>query len=63
MNKPTILILIPILLMATACNVVRGSGNVITEPREVSHFNRVSMGGSGELTITQGDEESLTVNH
>jgi hypothetical protein len=61
MSKPTIFILVPILLLLTACNVVRGSGNVITEPRQVSHFNRVSMGGSGELTITQGDEESLTI--
>jgi predicted small secreted protein len=61
MSKLTVFILVLILLLPTACNVVRGSGNVITEPREVSHFNRVSMGGSGELTITQGDEESLSI--
>jgi hypothetical protein len=61
MSKPTVFILALIVLLPTACNVVRGSGNVITEPRQVSHFNRVSMGGSGELTVTQGDEESLTI--
>ena len=61
MRKPTVLILVPILLLLTACDVVRGTGNVITEPRQVGHFNRVSMGGSGELAVTQGDEESLAI--
>ena len=61
MNKLVFLILLPILLLLSACNVLRGSGNIRIEPRQVSHFDRVSMGGSGELIITQGDEESLTV--
>jgi hypothetical protein len=34
---------------------------VITEDRAVSDFNRVSLTGAGQVFITQGDEESLTV--
>lgn len=41
--------------------VVRGSGNVVTESRAVSNFNRVALSGIGELAITQGDTEALTV--
>ena len=46
---------------ATAAHVIEGSGNVVTEERPMSGFNRVSLTGSGELIITQGKEESLTV--
>jgi hypothetical protein len=38
-----------------------GSGNVITQERNVRGFNQVLLVGSGELTITQGDTESLTI--
>jgi hypothetical protein len=41
--------------------LVMGSGRVTTENRTVSGFDQVSVGGSGKLTITQGDEESLTI--
>ncbi len=44
-----------------AAHVIEGSGKVVTEERPVSGVNRVSLTGSGELTITQGKEESLTV--
>lgn len=40
---------------------VRGSGNVITENRAVSGFTRVAVSGIGELTLTQGTEESLVI--
>jgi hypothetical protein len=42
-------------------DVMGGSGNVVTEDRTVSNFNRVSLTGVGEVIITQGEEESLTV--
>ncbi len=52
-------------LLISGCNGIggriEGSGHVITETRGVSNFDRVSMGGSGELILTQGDNESLTV--
>jgi hypothetical protein len=40
---------------------VKGSGNVITETREVSQFDRVAISGSGHVSIVQGDKESLTI--
>jgi hypothetical protein len=44
-----------------ATGVIQGSGNVVTEDRPVSDFNRVSLTGVGEVIITQREEESLTV--
>jgi hypothetical protein len=40
---------------------VRGSGNVISEDRDVSGFSKISISGVGNLFIEQGDEESLTI--
>lgn len=40
---------------------VQGSGTIITQDRGVSDFSRVELGGTGQVTITQGDQEALTV--
>jgi hypothetical protein len=40
---------------------VRGSGNVITEGREVSGFTAVSLQGVGQLVIDQTGSESLSI--
>ena len=59
-----IVILISILAVTiVSCRglIVRGSGNVASEDRDVSGFNKVSISGSGNLHIEQGDEESLTI--
>ena len=40
---------------------VRGSGKVVTETRQVSGFSRLSVGAFGELTLVQGDQESLVI--
>ena len=40
---------------------IRGSGNVVSEPREVSGFTEVKLNGSGQLTIDQTGTESLTI--
>lgn len=53
-----------IALLLAACGgggVERGSGNLITESREVSGFDRVELALEGELTLTQGGTESLTI--
>jgi hypothetical protein len=39
----------------------RGSGTVITETREVSDFDKVVFSTFGDLTIEQGERESLTI--
>jgi hypothetical protein len=45
----------------TGCVGVRGSGNVISEPRTVSGFDSIALSGDGQLIIEQGDSDSLTV--
>ena len=40
---------------------VHGSGNVLSEDRQVSGFDSVSVSGGGELILAQGDEEALTI--
>ena len=62
------LALIVLIAASLACAVpsvgirtIKGSGNVVTEERDVSGFDSVALSGFGEVIITQGDEESLTV--
>jgi len=61
----SILLLFLALLSVTACNtglrVIQGSGNVITETRQVSNFDSIELSGSGEVILTQGASESLTI--
>jgi len=40
---------------------IRGSGEVVSESRDVSNFVRVDLQGIGNLEIVQGDEESLMI--
>ncbi len=40
---------------------IRGSGKIITEPREVRGIHGVELKNSGELRISQGSTESLTL--
>lgn len=58
-----ITLLIAGLFLITACgaNYIQGSGNVVTEEREVGGFDRIDMAGYGEVIITQGNEESLII--
>lgn len=51
------------LRLMTACGVrtIQGSGDVVTESRDVSGFDGVSHTGIGQVIITQGGEESLTI--
>ena len=51
------------LLFISACGLgtIQGSGDVITESREVSGFDSVSHTGIGQVIIVQGDEESLNI--
>jgi hypothetical protein len=52
------LILVALLV---GCSFVRGSGVPVTETREISNFDRVELKSIGELTIIQGEPESLTI--
>ena len=59
-RKSIPLLLILVMLLA-GCSFVRGSGVTVTETREVSNFDRVQLQSIGELTIIQGEPESLTI--
>ncbi|MGD2077818.1 MAG: head GIN domain-containing protein [Chloroflexota bacterium] len=41
--------------------IVNGSGNVVTEERDVSDFTAVSLQGVGDLFVDQTGSESLTI--
>jgi hypothetical protein len=51
------------ILTVTGCStfVTRGSGDLITEERQVSNFDRIDLSGMGEVVITQDGSESLSV--
>jgi hypothetical protein len=58
------LVFFPLVLLAlalSACGTLRGSGRIETETRRVSNFDEVTLAGSGEVIITQGDETALSV--
>jgi predicted small secreted protein len=52
------------LILLSACNfsVANGSGKVISQQRQVSGFSKVALSGIGQLIITQGNTESLTID-
>jgi len=50
------------MLTVTACSViVTGSGDLVTESRQVSNFDRIVLSGSGEVIVMQGGSESLSI--
>ena len=50
-----------VFLSACMLNAVQGSGKVVTQSRAVSGVSMISLSGSGQLFVEQGDTESLTV--
>ncbi len=64
-NRLYIIIVLILSLALGGCNTtnpIQGSGNIVTEERDVSSIDRVTFSGFGELNIQQGDKESLTVS-
>jgi hypothetical protein len=59
----SVLLLFAGMLTVTACNVgrIRGSGDIVTETRQVSDFDSIDLSGFGEVIVTQGGSESLTI--
>jgi len=58
-DKRFLLAVACVVLLLSSCAV--GSRRVVTSERSVSGFDRVVFEGLGELTITQDDRESLTI--
>jgi hypothetical protein len=42
-------------------NSAQGSGNIITEERQVSEFDKIHLKGSGNVVLTQGEKQSLEI--
>lgn len=64
MNRKIILLTIlvtPLLISACVFTVLRGSGEIKSEIREVSHFDKIELSSVGTLYITQGEEETLKI--
>ncbi|HEY9468078.1 MAG TPA: DUF2807 domain-containing protein [Propionibacteriaceae bacterium] len=61
MRYRSVLALLAVLLLA-GCTIIRGSGQVSSESRQVSGFTKVELSGSGELKIEQTGTESLTIS-
>ena len=59
MNKRILFSIGLIVLVLSSCTV--GSRRVVTEDVKVSNFDQIDFSTIGELTITQGDRESLTI--
>lgn len=65
--KSTIQRLLPMLVLALTggCtgpfNVINGSGNVITQDREVNGIDSITLAGVGDVRLTQGDSETLSI--
>jgi predicted small secreted protein len=54
-------LLVILVIVLSACNAVIGLGDTVTESRDVSGFDSVNLAGSGDVIITQGEGESLTI--
>ena len=51
-----------IALLGVGCGpVIEGSGKVTTETRQVSNFSQVELSGIGDVSVTQGDTETLRI--
>lgn len=71
MNRKSMILILPLIALALmSCSLtsipferklIRGTGPLTTETRQISGVERVSLMDVGNLTIIQGDEESLTV--
>jgi Putative auto-transporter adhesin, head GIN domain len=68
-DAPRVLLALAVLALALAAcearvgpvDVVRGSGHVETQSREVRGFDRVELDGVGTLTIAPGSTDALTI--
>lgn len=72
MIKKLTLVFVVLALALSACSIngrtfsinsehINGSGTIVTEDRAVSGFDKVDLQSIGNLTIIEGDKESLTI--
>lgn len=56
-----ILLLIALFAFNFALTQTRGSGNIVSESRDVSLFTGIALETAGDITLSQGDSEPLTI--
>ena len=63
MSRALVVSVMLVALLAASCVVktIEGSGDIDTETRSVSGFDRIDLSHMGEVHLTQGDTEGLTV--
>lgn len=72
MIKKLAIVFVVLALALSACSInghtisinldrINGSGNIVTETRNVSGFDKVDLKSIGNLTIIEGNKESLTI--
>jgi hypothetical protein len=62
MRSIVMVILVSVLLIiGFTVAQTRGSGTIVSEAQKVSNFTGVALESTGDITITQGEEESLTI--
>jgi hypothetical protein len=66
MNKKRIslvLLLVVTIFAVSACDAVNvtGSGDMITETRQVNNFDNIDLSGQGKVIVTQSGSESLSI--
>jgi len=52
---------IVISLNGCGMKTVKGSGNLVTEKRQLSDFNQISLQGTGKVTLSKGDRQYLKI--
>jgi hypothetical protein len=58
----SIIVLLALNLSACTIDMISGSGRLITETRQVSGFNEIVFSAIGDVTVTQGATEGLTID-
>jgi hypothetical protein len=63
LRNVTFLLTTVLLVLMASCNShgIRGSGNVISEPRTVSGFTGVKLNGTGQVVIEENGSETLVI--
>lgn len=57
----TIIFAITLIFVLAACNAIKGNGDVVTENYDVSDFNHIEFSGIGEVFVTVGETESVSI--
>lgn len=64
MMKTTRLLFLSFLLFygcTTSNNSLKGSGNIVSETKNISYFNRIEVGGPINVFISQGEDSELRI--